>query len=723
MRFNKLFKLLILALCVAASAVSADDNLDLDSVDLDNNDSGDNIIADYFPEYFNLADENLVTPVKDQGQNGNAWTFAVMGAIESNYLLNNFASLDLSPLHTAWFAFNDANASSGRAFKFMGLDDEPVYILENGEDNNLKALALFARLNGPVLNSQLAYPAIGALPWRPEDAAILPNLPYKITVNGTSRTYNSVTDMPLQSESAYDYTPAVRITEALFNAGAGDELLTRSFIKNMIIENGAVAAGINLYKNKFNNNAYYSGVLDSDSDLDLELQVLSDDLSELSEDVSSKDANFLCVHNILITGWDDNYSRENFGADNARRPNANGAWIAQNSWGTDWGDDGYFYISYEEPLKTPIAFVSEPYDRHIRQYGNDLLGLTDLITIGAGEGSSTAWAGSALRVAGDHEKLREIGFYTTKANMSYEIYIYRQGNITAVTSPISNEQLTVVTGEFEYPGWHVVKLPKAITIEKNCMFSVIISLTTAIGPAPLAVETKISGTETENAVINTGSSFFSLNGLSWEDGTKVSNLIAQSSSPLAITAADACIKAFTYIPDPARAEDWIVYINNNKAEIQFPLFSAEKLNKKDIDIEAYGLDKLKYSVKLESKATTSVKASSAETDSSTSKNSSNSNSNNASSGNFYILKISAKIDDADPAITKLVVNDVNVALPLGGIKLSSMSAVETNPNKNVKTSSSSTYSTRRYEGCNSLNSGILLMLLALAALIKIKFKI
>ena len=150
--------------------------------------------------------------------------------------------------------------------------------------------------------------------------------------------------------------------------------------------------------------------------------------------------------------------------------------------------------------------------------------------------------------------------------------------------------------------------------------------------------------------------------------------------------------------------------------MQIPLYSTETIKKKDVDIEAYGLDKLKYSVKLESKATASVNASS-------SKNSGNSNSNNTSSGNFYTLKISAKIEEADPAITKLVVNDVNIPLPLGGIKLSSMSAVDANPNKNVKTSSS-TYSTRRYEGCNNLNSssGLLLMLLALAALIKIKFK-
>lgn len=50
-------------------------------------------------------------------------------------------------------------------------------------------------------------------------------------------------------------------------------------------------------------------------------------------------------HAVIIVGWDDNYPKENFPED--CRPSENGAWIAHNSWGT-WGDNGTFYISYED---------------------------------------------------------------------------------------------------------------------------------------------------------------------------------------------------------------------------------------------------------------------------------------------------------------------------------------------------------------------------------------
>lgn len=50
------------------------------------------------------------------------------------------------------------------------------------------------------------------------------------------------------------------------------------------------------------------------------------------------------THDILLIGWDDAYPKENFQS----RPMNNGAFIAQNSFGTDWGDQGLFYISYED---------------------------------------------------------------------------------------------------------------------------------------------------------------------------------------------------------------------------------------------------------------------------------------------------------------------------------------------------------------------------------------
>ena len=53
-------------------------------------------------------------------------------------------------------------------------------------------------------------------------------------------------------------------------------------------------------------------------------------------------------HAVSIVGWDDNYSRNNFKSPKGNVPEKDGAYIALNSWGTFWGDGGYFYISYED---------------------------------------------------------------------------------------------------------------------------------------------------------------------------------------------------------------------------------------------------------------------------------------------------------------------------------------------------------------------------------------
>ena len=77
-------------------------------------------------------------------------------------------------------------------------------------------------------------------------------------------------------------------------------------------------------------------------------------------------------HSVVIVGWDDTYSRENFNED--YRPEEDGAWIVQNSWGKEWGDDGFIYVSYEDAsLENAITLDMEKasdYDYNYQYDGN-----------------------------------------------------------------------------------------------------------------------------------------------------------------------------------------------------------------------------------------------------------------------------------------------------------------------------------------------------------------
>lgn len=60
-------------------------------------------------------------------------------------------------------------------------------------------------------------------------------------------------------------------------------------------------------------------------------------------------------HAVSIVGWDDDYAASNF----PTQPDGNGAWIVRNSWGTDYGDDGYFYLSYYDKSISTTAYAVE----------------------------------------------------------------------------------------------------------------------------------------------------------------------------------------------------------------------------------------------------------------------------------------------------------------------------------------------------------------------------
>ncbi len=108
-------------------------------------------------------------------------------------------------------------------------------------------------------------------------------------------------------------------------------------IKKQIINNGGVYLSINADKKWYNSstNAIYCSENPNYEHIELETreQVL-------------KYVNETTGHAVTIIGWDDNYSKDNFKS--SCRPENNGAWLILNSWGTNWGNKGTAWVSYED---------------------------------------------------------------------------------------------------------------------------------------------------------------------------------------------------------------------------------------------------------------------------------------------------------------------------------------------------------------------------------------
>ncbi len=214
-------------------------------------------------------------------------------------------------------------------------------------------------------------------------------------------------------------------------------------------------------------------------------------------------------HAITIVGWDDTYSRENFGE---HKPDSDGAWYCKNSWGSNWSKDGYFWISYEDtPLLNSNAYFYEygsvdNYD-HNYQYDGGVVNYE----------YRSFWGYQANRyVTTSSQSLKAVGFYTADALYQCTILIYK--NCTA-DNPSSGTLMLTQKADQPYAGFHTVVLDKPIILGKGESFSVVIKQLTSSGETGrILVDVSTAGSWYENvSVSEDGQSFVSPNGTGWMD--------------------------------------------------------------------------------------------------------------------------------------------------------------------------------------------------------------
>lgn len=227
-------------------------------------------------------------------------------------------------------------------------------------------------------------------------------------------------------------------------------------------------------------------------------------------------------HDVVIIGWDDNYPRSNFNTP----LEGDGAFICQNSWGSGFGENGIFYVSYYD---TNIGTHNVAYtrvddvDNYDHIYQSDLCGWVGKM----GYDSSKIYGANVFQAKGN-ESLSAASFYATGANTEYEI---------SVVHDFENEKSfgqmeKIASGTLKKAGYYTIDFDTEVMLEKGERYAVVVRLKTPGSKHPMAIEYDTGEKILQGVDLDDGEGYISLN------GKKFVNVKEKKNCNL-------CIKAFT----------------------------------------------------------------------------------------------------------------------------------------------------------------------------------
>ncbi len=227
-------------------------------------------------------------------------------------------------------------------------------------------------------------------------------------------------------------------------------------------------------------------------------------------------------HEVVIIGWDDNYSKDNFSIP----LEGDGAFICQNSWGESFGDDGVFYVSYYDTNigthNVVYTRIEEP-DNYDNIYQSDLCGW-----VGKMGYDKESMYGANVFTAEKDEDVVATAFYATAPDTKYKVY---------VVDRFSNEKsfdnkVLVAEGVLEDAGYYTIDFERDIAVKAGQKYAVVVYVHTPGATHPMAIEYDSGDRFLDNIILDDGEGYISYS------GTHFINVKDKQECNL-------CIKAFT----------------------------------------------------------------------------------------------------------------------------------------------------------------------------------
>lgn len=365
-----------------------------------------------YPSSYDAREAGLVTSVKDQHPFGTCWAFGMAAVLETSLLSQNKGTYDLSEEHLSYFFSNRQNDPLGNTA------DDKNTVAGNYHDiggNDYLAAVFLSTWSGMTTEDDVPFPT---------DASHSQDL---TTAISGDKSYHAAAYLKNASFSNY----------------------TEERMKEMLLADHAVSIMFYMSENYVNpDTAAYCYPVSSSS---------------------TKRIN----HIVTVVGWDDNYSKENFLP--ASNVTSDGAWIVKNSWGDQKGDNGYYYVSYQDSNISNLV-TAEAVTPADQKYKNNYFydGSSAISSIKIQPGQSVSAVYEAKAGNGKEEALGEVNVVSMSDNASYKIQVYT--DVTDSADPESGTAAYAQPYEVEQliAGVQTITVPEVI-LRQGSRYSVVIT--------------------------------------------------------------------------------------------------------------------------------------------------------------------------------------------------------------------------------------------------------